>query len=262
MPETPTLVAQVAALSKEERAKRLEVLLRGKAESEGEIAVHLGEVDRNQAYRDDGATSTESWAMERFGVSTATARALTHVGEKVWDIPHLESLCAGDLSFDKVRAVADVAAPETDRQLRDQAKRHSVRELADIARSTTKPTAAAGRSDHDRRFLRFNDQFRTMTVQLPPASYAETQACIEARTRKVPSDGETPLDERRCDALMEVIRSATPGRSGRATTASPYFVVAHVLLDALVEEQANPLTSPVSWNVTADRLRDRAADRL
>ena len=65
----------------------------------------------------------------------------TRLGEKAWDIPHLvESLCAGDLSFDKVRAVADVATPETDRQLRDQAKECSVRQLADIARST-----AAGR---------------------------------------------------------------------------------------------------------------------
>ena len=34
-------------------------------------------------------------------------------------MPHLvESLCAGDLSLDKVRAVADVATPETDQELR------------------------------------------------------------------------------------------------------------------------------------------------
>ena len=60
----------------------------------------------------------QAWATERFGVSIPTARTLTRVGEKAWDIPHLvESLCAGDLSLDKVRAVADVATPETDQEL-------------------------------------------------------------------------------------------------------------------------------------------------
>ena len=71
------------------------------------------------------------------GSRSPTARALTHVAEKAWDIPQLVgSLCAGEISFDKVRVLADVATPETDRELCDQAKECSVRELADIARST------------------------------------------------------------------------------------------------------------------------------
>ncbi len=153
-----------------------------------------GEISRRQAFREDGATSAEAWAAKRFGVSTPTARALTHVGEKAWDLPHLVgSLCAGDMSFDKVRAVADVATPETDQELRDQAKGCTVRELADVARSkaATKPPSA--RSEHDRRFLRFNDAFRTMTVQLPAESFAETRACLEARARQ--------CAERRRDAV-------------------------------------------------------------
>jgi hypothetical protein len=82
-----------------------------------------------------------SWVVERYGVSTATARALTHVGAKAWDIPNLiGSLCAGEISFDKVRAVADVATHETDRELCGQAREHSVRNLADIARSAAEIT--------------------------------------------------------------------------------------------------------------------------
>jgi hypothetical protein len=54
----------------------------------------------------------------------------------------------------------------------------------------------------------------------------------------VPSDGETPWDQRLCDAFVELIRSSTPGAEGRASTksASPYFVVVHVPLAALVDE--------------------------
>jgi hypothetical protein len=129
-----------------------------------------------------------------------------------------------------------VATPETDRQLRDQARECTVRQMADVARASVVPNSAPGRSEHDRRFLRFNEQCRTMTVQLPPESFAETRACLETRARGVPSDGETPWDQRLCDAFLELIRSADSGATGGVTTASPYFVVVHVPLRDLVDE--------------------------
>ena len=232
-------IGATAALSDEEITEQLDQACRQKAAAEGRIVILMGEASRRQTYRDEGATSAENWAAERFGVSTTTARAYTRLGEKAGDIPHLmESLCAGDVSLDKVRAVADVATPETDEELAEQAKEHSVRELADIARSAAKPRPPSGRSEHDRRFVRFNDKFRTISAQLPAESYAEAKTLLEARARQVPSDGETPWDQRLCDAFMEIIRSAMPGASSRATTASPYFVVVHVPLDALVEGDA------------------------
>jgi hypothetical protein len=231
------VISAAAALSNDEVVGRLDGLFRQKAAVDGEIVMLLGEASRREVYRDDGATSPEPWAAERFGVSTPTARALTRLGEKASDMPHLmESLCAGELSLDKVRAVADAATPDTDRQLRDQAKEHSVRDLADIARSTAPSKPPSARSEHDRRFLRFNDQFRTVSMQLPPESYAEARTCLEVRARKIPSDGETPWDQRLCDAFLELIRTSVPGASGRATTASPFVVVVHAPLAALVEE--------------------------
>jgi uncharacterized protein DUF222/HNH endonuclease len=240
MVETPNHISAAAALSNEELTHGLDGFFRQLAAVVGNIVVYLGEVDRRQVYRDEGATSAEAWAVERFGVSTPTARAYTRMGEKAWDLPHLvEALCAGDVSFDKVRAVADVATPESDQELREQAKECTVRELSDIARTkTTSPSPPSARSEHDRRFLRFNEAFRTMTVQLPPESFAETRTCLEARARSVPSDGDTPWDQRLCDAFVEIIRSSAPGaqRRGSTTTASPYFVVVHVPFGALVEE--------------------------
>ncbi len=211
------VISAAAALSNEERTERLEELFRTKAAVEGEIAAHLGEVERSQSFRDEGATSTERWVTERFGVSTSTARSLTHVAELASDLPHLlGALCEGTISFDKLRAVVDVAKPETDRELREQARQCSVRELADVARSTATRTDSPARSqsNHARRFLRFNDQFRTMTVQLPAESYAEARACLESRARQAPSDGETPWDQRLCDAFREIIRSSAPGSIG------------------------------------------------
>src|SRR5258708_4912495 len=160
MAEAPTpnpaagVIAAAAARSNEEVVEQLDLAFRQMAAAAGTIAVHLGEIARRQGYREDGATSPETWAAERFGISTPTARALTHVGEKAWDLPHLvESLCTGDLSLDKIRAVADVATPETDRELRDQAKECTVRQLADVARTKAAPKPPSGRTEHERRFL-------------------------------------------------------------------------------------------------------------
>jgi hypothetical protein len=247
MPGTPTdlsgaeLISAVAAASNEELASGLDEDFSQMTGAQARFLVRLGEFERRQAYRDDGATSLESWTAERFGVSTSTARALTHVAEKAWDIPQLVgSLGRGEISFDKVRVLADVATPETDRELCDQAKECSVRELADIARSEAElartSAASSARSEHDRRFLRFNDTYRTLTAQLAAESYAETKASLEARAKEVPTDGQTPWDQRLCDGFLGLIRSSVPGATGKASTASPYVVVAHVPLAALVED--------------------------
>jgi hypothetical protein len=231
------LISAVAAESNEELAFGLAEDFVQMSAAQARFLVRLGEVDRRQAFRDEGATSLESWAAERFGVSTPTARTYAHVGEKAWDIPHLVgSLCAGDISFDKLRAVADVATPENDYELCDQAKQHSVRELADIARSSAELARTGSpysRSEHDGRYLRFNDSHRTISAQLPSESYAEAKARIDAYLEEIPSDAETPLDQRRSDAFMGLIHSS----NGDTTTeGSPFLVVAHVPLAALVDD--------------------------
>ena len=245
------LIGAVAAESNEELAAGLEEDFRQMAAAQGRILVRLGEVERRQAFRDEGATSAQAWTAERFGVSSPTARALTHVAEKAWDLPHLMgALCGGEVSLDKVRAVADVATPESDQELCHQARVCSVRELADLARTSAERQRREPpvRSEHDRRYLRCNDTFRTVTAQLPAESYAEAKACLEALARQIPSDdevssegetraeGQRRWDQRLCDAFSDLIGSVATGASRAAKSASPFFVVAHVALSALVED--------------------------
>ena len=76
----------------------------------GRFVELAGELDRRQGWRDEGATSLEDWIVERCGVSVPTARAWAHVAGRLFDLPQLAgALCAGEISFDKVRAVIDVA---------------------------------------------------------------------------------------------------------------------------------------------------------
>jgi hypothetical protein len=82
--------------------------------------------------------------------------------------------------------------------------------------------------------VRFNDEHRTISVQLPRDSYAEARARIEALAKEIPTDGETPWDLRCADALGNLIHSSGTGTA--TTTSSPYVVVVHAPLDALVDE--------------------------
>jgi len=229
----PLSTSALAALSSEElmqsaaeTAHRMGALL-------GRFVELAGELDRRQGWRDEGATSLEAWIVERCGVSVPTARAWAHVAGRLFDLPQLATaLSTGEISFDKVRAVVDVATPETDQSLRQRASECSVRQLAELARSTKGRSAAQAGSEVDRRSLRFNDTFRTLSVQLPPESYAEAKTCLEARARRMPSDGETPWDQRLCDGFLELLRS------GESNGSSPYFVVAHVPLESLVDDES------------------------
>ena len=77
--------------------------------------------------------------------------------------------------------------------------------------------------------MRFNDARRTMVAQLPPLSYAQVRAVLEARVKAMGSDGETPLDQRLADALVSLLTQSgaagigpgpwwwptCPSRSGR-----------------------------------------------
>src|SRR3984957_10854163 len=106
------------------------------ASQAGLIVLLTGELDRREGWRAEGATSLEAWIVERCGVSLANARAFAHVAEKLNDLPHLAAgLSSGDLSFDKVRVVADVATAETDGDLAVQAQECTVRQLHEVARS-------------------------------------------------------------------------------------------------------------------------------
>jgi hypothetical protein len=261
-------ISAAASLSRRARSERLEMLFRRDAATRGEIAVLVGEAERSEDFRDDGATSTEAWLVEAFGVSAATARTLTYVGEKAWDAPRLvASMCAGDVSFDKVRALIHVATPETDQELCDQAKDCTVRELAEVARMRTHQglIAPSSASEHEGRYVRFNDRCRTISARLPAVSYARTRARIDALAETLPSDPETRLDQRRCDGFTTLTDSSAPagstiGSSDRTPKASPYFVVVHAPLEALVTESA--ATTELAGELERDGLIDCATVQL
>ncbi len=210
---------------------------RSRAALMGREAQVSAEIQRRQAFRADGATSLGTWLSASCGHSRATARALAHVGERLFDLPRLqEVLSSGRASFDQVGAVVDAADPESDAQWAAETQRGlSVRELKELAhrrRPRRRPR------DRERPSVRLNDESRTVTARLPSETYVEVRGILERVAQELGADGITPYDERLGDAFVALMRGWT------ATSASsvppPSTVVAHVALQALLDE-ASPL---------------------
>ena len=240
---TPTMTtATIATLSTSELMEEAAATSRQLASLAGRIVLLAAELDRREAWREEGATSVEAWLSERCAVSPATARAWAHVGNRLFDLPTLaDGLCGGDVSFDQVRAVVDVARPETEAALVAQASQCSVRQLAEVAKAAAPARSGSSSSvrEQETRSLRFNDACRTVSAQLPAEAYAEVRACLEMRAKQVPSDGETRWDQRLADALVSLVRARRSTKtSDEPSTPSPYVVVAHVPLATLTDEDS------------------------
>ncbi|HEY6472564.1 MAG TPA: DUF222 domain-containing protein [Acidimicrobiales bacterium] len=228
----------LAALSNDDLGARLDDLFRLRSALDGHIVQLLGEAERRESYRDDGATSASAWAAERFDLSKPGARALVRVAQKAWDVPCLvAALQAGEISFDKLRVLSPVATPASDAALVEEARRLPVRELAQLVRTRKFSPRRDRAAEEERRSLRCNDDVRTLTVQLPPESYAEARSRLESMAKEIPAgDGETPWDQRMADAFMGLIRNGGGAGSENATPRSPYFVVVHAPIAALIDE--------------------------
>jgi hypothetical protein len=241
-PTPSTTVSSIAALSTSELMEEAAATSRQLASLAGRIVLLAAELDRREGWREEGATSIEAWLAERCNVSPATARAWAHVGNRLFDLPRLaDGLSEGAVSFDQVRAVVDVARPENEAALVAQASECSVRQLAEVAKTAAplRPHAPAFQREHETRSLRFNDDCRTMTAQLPAEAYAEVRAGLEMRAKQIPSDGETRFDQRLADALVSLVRTRRSTETSDETAApSPYVVVAHVPLATLTDEDS------------------------
>jgi hypothetical protein len=242
MDPTTTTISSITTLSTTELMEEAAATSRQLASLAGRIVLLAAELDRREAWREEGATSVEAWLSERCAVSPATARAWAHVGTRLSDLPALaDGLCGGAVSFDQVRAVVDVARPENEQALVARASECSVRQLADMAKAAAaaRPTSSSSDREQETRSVRFNDACRTMTAQLPAEAYAEVRASLEMRAKQVPSDGETRWDQRLADTLVSLVRTRRSTKTSDEPSApSPYVVVAHVPLAALTDEDS------------------------
>jgi hypothetical protein len=202
-------------------SRRTEALVASVTQHHKAISAHQSqllaavvELDRRKAWRVDGATSMVAWLVQRCGVAAATAREWVTAAGKLQELPKIsDALANGKLSFDQVKPLVEVAKPETDATLAEQATHWSakqVRELATAARSQNDQQATGAFA---RRFLRFDDRRRSLAGLLPADQYAVVKSALVARASRRVGD-RTPFDQRMSDALVALCKGDATGRAG------------------------------------------------
>jgi hypothetical protein len=192
----------------------------------------VAELDRREAYRDDGAADVVSWLTAKLSLSQATARVWVDVARALDELPHIASEYeAGRLSFDQVRALCDIAISETDAELAAYGAGSSVAHLELLARRSRRRSADAATADHDARSLRWWWENGRTTMRLSGRLPADQGAVVETALERImetlppdPAGGYGPPRIRAVDALVELAsqRVAEDYDADRAT------VIAHV----------------------------------
>ncbi len=173
---------------------------------QSQLLAAVVELDRRRAWRVDGATSMVAWLVQRCGVSAATAREWVTAAAKLPSLPKIaDALSRGKLSFDQVKPLVEVAKPETDAHLAEQATHWSAKQVRELALATRNQSDERSTGFYARRFLRFDDRRRTLTGTLPEDQYAVVKSSLIARASRGRRD-RTPFEQRMADALVSICK--------------------------------------------------------
>src|SRR5271156_7029715 len=128
-------------------SRRTEALVSSVTQHHRAISAHQSqlleavvELDRRRAWRVDGATSMVAWLVQRCGVSAATAREWVTAAARLPSLPKIaDALSQGKLSFDQIKPLVQVAKPETDARLAEEATRWSAKQVRELANANRTP---------------------------------------------------------------------------------------------------------------------------
>ena len=207
-------------------SRRTESLVASVAQHHRAISAHQSqllaavvELDRRKAWRVDGATSMVAWLVQRCGVTATTAREWVTAAGKLHQLPKIsDALSQGKLSFDQVKPLVEVAKPETDATLAEQATHWSAKQVRELAIAARNQSDEQATGFYACRFLRFDDRRRSFTGVLPEDQYTVVKSSLIARARRRLRD-RTPFDQRMADALVAVCKSDAEGGNSGASHA-------------------------------------------
>jgi hypothetical protein len=204
-------------------SRRTESLIASVAQHHKAISAHQSqllnavvELDRRKAWRVDGSSSMVAWLTLRCGVSASTAREWVTAAAKLQRLPEISNaLSTGKLSFDQVKPLVEVAKPETDASLAEQATHWSAKQVRELAIAARNQSDQQATGFYARRFLRFDDRRRSLTGVLPVDQYAAVKGALVDRASRRVRD-HTPFDQRMADALVAVCKGDAQSGDGSA----------------------------------------------
>lgn len=98
------------------------------------------DADRAQEWLADGAPNVAQWLTARFGFDERFGRRLSRLAKRLEDLPELmKRFAAGELSLDAVDMLAEVATPETESDLVEQARGRDLHDNGRLASRSNHP---------------------------------------------------------------------------------------------------------------------------
>ncbi|HIE21270.1 MAG TPA: HNH endonuclease [Acidimicrobiia bacterium] len=223
-----------------------------------EICDLIVEADRHQEFLADGAPHVVQWLTARFSIDPSFGRRLVTVARRLQDLPRLrERFGAGEISFDVVEMLSEVANPENEDALLAEAEGADLADVERLMRRAKPPTADAASNTHRNRWLALQWDLHgtrlSLAGNLPGDQGAIFEEAVVAAAKKTPPNPETGTfdswDVRMADGLVELCATSTGA-------GAPAQLTIHADLNALTDSGgvAEVQGGPVIANETARRL--------
>ncbi|MCI0635465.1 MAG: HNH endonuclease [Actinobacteria bacterium] len=198
------------------------------------------EVDRSNAWKDQGARDVSHWLWMRYGISNWKAQRWVVAAHALECLPRLRAaLAGGELGIDKVVELARFAVPETEAALIAWAKNVScgaIRRRGDLVIRASREEVAEAEADRSVSWWYYDDGLRFgLEAMLPAAQGAIVARALERAAATIPvMPGEEDADfacARRADALVALC-SGRPSEDAELDRAT---VVVHAQLSGLAD---------------------------
>ena len=222
----------------------------------------LAAFDRQQGWREDGATSAVPWLVGMLNLSAHTAAEWTSVASKLDSLPAIASAYGeGRLSWDQVVSLVRFATPDDDEALAEAAPGWTaahIRTLARRARSQ-RPNETEHRGavrywwDEDGSVLHLRGR-------LPAAEGPVVVHALERVADAAPPDAGTgllePYEQRCADALVQLASQ----RLGADTDPDRASVVLHVDAPVLAGKESGGAELEAGTSISAETARRLSCD--
>lgn len=189
----------------------------------------LSEADQDQQWLADGSPNVTQWLIAQFDISPRLGRRLNRIAKRLRDLPELRKrFAAGSLTLDSVDILSEVATPESEFDLLEEAEGRDLHDLARLASRRKSPTGeeTAAESAADwlstqwdlhRRKMKMAGELHGLDAQLVEDHLIE-------KAKQTPKNLETgsydDWHKRMADALVE-----TCGTTGDGKPSVPTIVV-------------------------------------
>ncbi|HVM12084.1 MAG TPA: DUF222 domain-containing protein, partial [Actinomycetota bacterium] len=224
----------------------------------------LGAFDEAVEYRSDGHGACAEWLCARRAMSWATASELVRLARALRRLPEIAGAYRrGELCWDQLRPLCQVALAETDRAWAERAPRMSPAELWREVERQRQVRAERAADDRKARrlWMRWDPERRFLQVagDLPGEQGVAFQAAVRRRAKEIPRDPEafSPAEARQADAVVELV-SASGGRPAPATVV--VHADAKLLADAPPDGTRRLAETAEGLRLAAEAVRRLACD--